>query len=140
MAGLATAAWLYYLGFLIAWRWQQQPEEPVTPRPLLRLAFVPMLAIGALAVYLLSSRTDGRPLLFPTQLLAMPAIALGYLRWRARNPGKASFLSKLPDTLVGLLVIGMACALLSEPLLPVTGALMFWAMDLFKQRKQLRLR
>lgn len=140
MAGLATAAWLYYLGFLIAWRWQQQPEEPVTPRPLLRLAFVPMLALGALAVYLLSSRTDARPLLFPTQLLAMPAIALGYLRWRARNPGRASFLSKLPDTLVGLLVIGMAGALLSQPLLPVTGALMFWAMDLFKQRKQLRLR
>ena len=28
MAGLATVAWLYYLAFLMAWRWQQQPEEP----------------------------------------------------------------------------------------------------------------
>lgn len=140
MAGLATAAWLYYLAFLIAWRWQQQPEEPVAPRPLLRLGFVPMLALGALAVYLLSSRADGRPLLVPSQLLAMPAFALGYLRWHARNPGKRSFLSKLPDTVVGLLIIGLVGALLSQPLFSVAGALMFWAMDLFKQRKRLRLR
>ncbi|MGO4701341.1 J domain-containing protein [Dyella sp. 2RAB6] len=140
MAGIATAAWAYYLVFLLAWRWQQQPEQPVTPRPLLRIAFVPLLALGAFALYSFGHTYDGEPLRFPALLLAVPAIALGFLRWRARNPARRSFLSKLPDTLVGVLVIIVAVLLLSDARLPAAGALLFWMLDLFKQRKQLRWR
>lgn len=139
MAGLATGAWIYYLVFLVAWRWQQRPEEPVTPRPLLRMAFVPLLAVGALAIYSFGQTGEGRPLLFPA-LLALPALALGYLRWRARNPTKRNFLSKLPDTLVGILVLIVAFVLLSDARLPAIGGLAFWAWDMFKQRKRLRWR
>jgi len=140
LPGIATAAWVYYLVFLVAWRWQQQPEQPVTPRPLLRMAFVPLLALGALAIYSFGRTGNGQPLLFPALLLAVPAFALGYLRWRARNPGKPSFLSKLPDTVVGLLVLIGAAMLLSDARVPAAGALVFWMLDMFKQRKRLRWR
>lgn len=141
MAFYAIAGWLYYLAFLVAWRWQQRPEEPVTARPLLRMGFVPLLALGAMLIYYQGGENHGQPLLFPAQLLALPALALGYLRWRARNPsGKRSWLSKLPDALIGILIIIAAVLLLSEPRLSAAIALMFWGLDLFKQRKQLRLR
>ena len=140
LAGIATGAWAYYLLFLVAWRWQQQPEQPVTPWPLLRMAFVPVLALAAFAIYSLGQTDDGKPLLFPAQLLAIPALALGFLRMRARNPGKRSWLSKLPDTLVGVLVIIAAVVLLSDARLAAAGAAMFWMVDMFKQRKQLRFR
>ena len=141
MAFYAIAGWLYYLAFLVAWRWQQRPEEPVTERPLLRLGFVPLLALGAMLIYYQGDTHDGQPLLFPSQLLALPALALGYLRWRARNPSEQrSLLSKLPDALVGILIIIAAVLLLSEPRLSAGMALVFWAVDLFKQRKRLRWR
>ena len=141
MAGIATGAWIYYLVFLTAWRWQQRPEEPVTPRPLLRMVFVPLLALAGLAIYSFGQTSHGQPLLFPAQLLAMPALALGYLRWRARNPSqRTSILSKLPDSLAGIFIIIAAVLLLSDARLPAAGALLFWGLDLFKQRKRLRWR
>ena len=141
MAGIATAAWAYYLVFLALWRWQQWPEEPVTPRPLLRMGFVPALALSGLAVYSFGQTGHGQPLLFPAQLLAMPALALGYLRWRARNPSqRASILSKVPDSLIGIFMIIAAVLLLSDARVPAAGALLFWVLDLFKQRKRLRWR
>jgi hypothetical protein len=134
LGGGTTAGWLYYVGFSALLLWQQRPEAPVQPRPLLRLGFVPLLvAVGLLFSFAFDQPVAGQALLLSTAVLAH----LRYLRRHPRQKQPGKFTSGLAL----LYIVGIAAwAALRYPALSATYALSYWLADLIVQRKQLRFR
>ncbi len=134
VSGGVTLAWLYYIGFSVLLLWQQRPEEPVQPRPWLRMGLVPLLvAAGLLLCYGLDQLLAGQVLLLSTAVLAN-------LRYLRRNPRQKQP-SKFTSGLALLYILGIAAwAVLHYPALSAAFALSYWLADLIAQRKQLRFR
>ncbi|WP_198670198.1 hypothetical protein [Dyella sp. C9] len=132
--GLVTAGWLYYMGFTAVRLWQQRPEEPVQPRPLLRLGMIPLLVAGGLVLSFVADQ------LVASQAVLITTAGLAYTRYRQRNPSPKKG-SPAVNLLVLVYVTGMAAWLvLRYPAVTASIAMFYWVLDLLSQRKQLRLR
>lgn len=129
-----TAAWAAYLLFMALLIWQRQPEEPMQPRPWLRLLFV----LAFCGFGLLVSWAGGTHVL--TTCLLLPAASLAYGRFRGRNPlppkYERSRWSSVPDV---MFMIALWISLQWGPLMALP-ALVAWGADLWCQRGRLRLR
>jgi hypothetical protein len=132
-AGL-TACWLYYLAFTAMQLWQGRPEEPVQPRPLLRMAWIPMLVAIGVALAL----TTTVPVV--GEVMLATAAMLAFQRIQRRNPPKGKN-NALPGIVILALILGVLYwMVLQSPTAPATVAMLYWLLDLFVQRKQLRFR
>lgn len=134
IGGGITLGWLYYIGFSALLLWQQRPEEPVQPRPLLRMGLVPLLvAAGLLLCFGLDQFVAG-------QVLLLSTAALANLRYLRRNPRQKPP-SRFTSGLALLYILGVAAwAVLRYPALSAIFALSYWLADMICQRKQLRFR
>ena len=135
VAALAiTSTWAAYLVFMALLFWQRQPEEPMQPRPWLRLLFVPAFCGFGLFVWW----AGGNHVV--TVCLLLPAASLAYGRFRGRNPlppkQERSRWSSVPDT---VFLIALWISLHWGPLMALP-ALAAWGADLWCQRERLRLR
>lgn len=134
IGGGITVCWLYYLGFTALLLWQQRPEQPVQPRPLLRLGLIPVLVAAGLALSLLADQ------LVAAQALLLSVAVLSYLRYQRRNPRQRQ-LSPFTNVVVLIYIVGMAAwVVLRFPVVSAGLALAYWLADLTRQRKQLQLR
>lgn len=134
LGGGIAAGWLYYLGFTALRLWQQRPEEPVQPRPLLRMGLIPALIAAGLAL------AFGVDQLVAAQAVLITAAGLAYTRYRQRNPrGKATSAAGNLVVLVYLLAM-VSWVVLRYPAVTAGIALFYWVLDLASQRKQLRFR
>lgn len=134
IGGGITACWLYYLSFTALLLWQQRPEQPVQPRPLLRLGLIPALVAAGLALSLLADQ------LVAAQALLLSVAVLSYLRYQRRNPRQRQF-SPITNVVVLIYIVGMAAwVVLRFPVVSAGLALGYWLADLARQRKQLQLR
>ncbi|MET3654529.1 hypothetical protein [Dyella japonica] len=129
-----TATWAAYLLFVALLLWQRQPEEPMQPRPWLRLLFVPGFCGFGLLVWWAGGSS------VVTVCLLLPAASLAYGRFRGRNPlpskQERSRWSSVPDT---MFFIALWISLHWAPLMALP-ALAAWVADLWCQRERLRLR
>ena len=134
IGGGVTVCWLYYLGFTALLLWQQRPEQPVQPRPLLRLGLIPVLVAAGLALALLADQ------LVAAQALLLSVAVLAYLRYQRRNPRQRQF-SPITSVVVLIYIVGMAAwVVLRFPVVSAGLALGYWLADLARQRKQLQFR
>ncbi|WP_445146480.1 hypothetical protein [Dyella sp. Tek66A03] len=134
LSGGITLGWLYYIGFSALLLWQQRPEEPVQPCPLLRMGLLPLLVTAGLLLCL------GFDQLIAGQALLLSAAVLANLRYLRRNPRQKQP-SKFTSGLALLYILGIAAwAALRYPALSAIFALSYWLADLIGQRKQLRFR
>jgi hypothetical protein len=133
-AGGITLGWLYFMGFTALLLWQQRPEQPVQPRPLLRLGLIPLLIAIGLALSFIAEQV------IAAQALLLSVAVLSYLRYQRRNPRKRQF---SPITNVVLLIYVMCMAawvVLRFPVVSAGLAMAYWLADLWLQRKQLQFR
>ena len=134
IGGGLTLCWLYYLVFTALLLWQQRPEQPVQPRPLLRLGLIPVLVAAGLALSLLADQ------LIAAQALLLSVAVLSYLRYQRRNPRQKQ-LSPITNVVVLIYIVGMAAwVVLRFPVVSAGIALGYWLADLARQRKQLQFR
>lgn len=134
LGGGVIVAWLYYLGFTALLLWQQQPEQPVRPHPLLRMGWIPLMVAAGLMLSLLADQ------LVAAQILLLSAAVLSYLRYQRRNPRQRQF-SPITNVVILVYVAGMAAwVVLRFPVVPAGLALGYWLADLIRQRKKLQLR
>lgn len=132
-AGVITATWAAYLAFLALLFWQRQPEEPMRPRPWLRLLFVP--AFCGFGLFIGWAGGDH----VVTTCLLLSAASLAYGRFRARNPlppkQERSRWASVPDA---VFLIALWISLHWGPVMALP-ALAAWGADLWCQRGRLRL-
>jgi hypothetical protein len=134
VGGGITVAWLYYMAFTALRLWQQRPEDPVQPRPLVRLAAIPLIVALGLALAFAADQ------LVAAQAVLITAAGLAYTRYRQRNPGTRKS-SPAVNLLVLVYLVGMlAWLVLRYPAVTASIAMLYWLLDLASQRKQLRLR
>lgn len=134
IGGGGALCWLYYLGFTALLLWQQRPEQPTQPWPLLRLGLIPALVAAGLALGLLADQ------IIAAQGLLLSVAILSYLRYQRRNPRQRQF-SPITHVLVLVYIVGMAAwVVVRFPVVSAGLALGYWLADLVRQRKQLQLR
>jgi len=128
----ATACWLYYLGYTALRLWQQQPEEPVQPLPLLRMGLIPlMVMVGGVLAFAFDQ-------LVPAQFLLLTAALMSFQRYQLRNPERKAMIN---NGVAIVYLVGIAAwIVLRFPVVSSGIALFFWALDLTVQRKRLRFR
>ncbi len=132
IAGGVTLGWLYYLGFTALLLWQQQPEQPVKPRPLLRMGLIPLLVAVGLMLSFLADQV------IAAQALLLSVAVLSYLRHQRRNPRQRQ-MSPFTSIVVLIYVIGMAAwVVLRFPVVSAGLGLGYWLADLIRQRKNLQ--
>jgi hypothetical protein len=129
-----TGTWAAYMLFVALLLWQRRPEEPMQARPWLRLLFLPALCALGLLVWLTSDNNVA------AVCVLLPAASLAYGRFRGRNPlppaQARTRWSTIPDT---VFLIALWASLHWAPFMAVP-AIAAWSADLWRQRKQLRLR
>ncbi|MDR3448035.1 MULTISPECIES: hypothetical protein [unclassified Dyella] len=130
-AAVITATWAAYLTFVALLLWQRRPEEPAQPRPLLRIAFLPVMCVIGLLVWFATGHTG------VTLGVLLPTASLAYGRYRARNPLPPANLrtrwAALPDS---LFFMGMWGSIHWPPCMALV-ALAAWGTDLWLQRTRL---
>ena len=114
--------------------WQVVHEAHPSPRPVLRLLGVPLLVLAVMGMsWLLVWNRDVSPdvnalCLGLSWVLSWKVLRLAQVRYRARKG--------IPTTIDGVALFGTVAAALA--LLPAWGAaLVYWAMDLYRHRRQL---
>jgi len=140
-AGLATLGCACYLLHTTLSLWQRLPEQPATRRPLLRLAFIPLLCLAGSAVFALSFLGADRDWVLANlhaQWVFLPTLVLAWQRYRGRSQAPAS---TAQIGRFGLYLLGTGLfVMLSIPLATAGVALGFWGWDLFRHRKQVQWR
>ncbi len=125
LAGIAIAAWLGYLAYLLAYFWQRAPETPGRPYALARFLFIPMMIALGLIVYAASGNA------IAAQIVLVPLVPLAFQREQARSKSPLQLGSINP--LVRLLLLGLSAGFLIQvlmvPVLPACLAFVFWMID-----------
>lgn len=132
--GAILGAWLYYLGFTALRLWQEQPEEPVQPRPLLRMALIPALVAAGLALAFVADQ------LVAAQAVLLTTTGLSFWRYRRRNHARQAGSTRVNIVVLMYMLCLGAWVVVRFPAVSASIALFFWVMDLTAQRKQLRFR
>jgi hypothetical protein len=139
-AGVAVLGCAYYFLHTSLYLWQRLPEQPATRRPLLRLAFIPMLCLAGAAVFgwFVAGHGDWVVANLRAQWVFLPTLVLAWQRYRGRSPaaGSAVQIGRFGVYLLGIALFVM----LSIPLATALVAMGFWGWDLFRHRKQVRWR
>jgi hypothetical protein len=137
-AGIAVLGCAYYFLHTSLYLWQRLPEQPATRRPLLRLAFIPMLCLAGAAVFawFVAANGDWVGANLRAQWVFLPTLVLAWQRYRGRSPaaGSAVQIGRFGVYLLGIALFGM----LSIPLATALVAMGFWGWDLFRHRKQVQ--